>query len=77
MKTFRSLFISSQTIYSDLTKPKLLTSAICIVALFSVDLTYGYHPISPYRIVWEILFDLSIRMEDNPVLLSHLEMQQP
>ena len=48
MKTFRSLFISSQTIYSDLTKPKLLTSAICIVALFSVNLTYGYHPISPY-----------------------------
>ena len=48
MKTFRSLFISTQTIYSDLTKPKLLTSAICIVALFSVDLTYGYHPISPY-----------------------------
>ena len=29
-------------------KPKLLTAAICIVALFSVDLTYGYHPISPY-----------------------------
>ena len=29
-------------------KPKLLTSAICIIALFSVDLTYGYHPISPY-----------------------------
>ena len=29
-------------------KPKLLTFAICIVALFSVDLTYGYHPISPY-----------------------------
>lgn len=22
--------------------------AICIVALFSVDLAYGYHPISPY-----------------------------
>ena len=29
-------------------KPKLLTSVICIIALFSVDLTYGYHPISPY-----------------------------
>ena len=29
-------------------KPKFLTAAICIVALFSVDLTYGYHPISPY-----------------------------
>ena len=29
-------------------KPKLLTFAICIIALFSVDLTYGYHPISPY-----------------------------
>ena len=29
-------------------KPKLLTAAICIIALFSVDLTYGYHPISPY-----------------------------
>ena len=29
-------------------RPKLLTAAICIVALFSVDLTYGYHPISPY-----------------------------
>lgn len=29
-------------------KPKLLTSAICIIALFSVDLTYGYHPILPY-----------------------------
>ena len=26
-----------------------MTAAICIVALFSVDLTYGYHPISPYR----------------------------
>ena len=25
-----------------------MTSAICIIALFSVDLTYGYHPISPY-----------------------------
>ena len=48
MKTFRSLFISTQTIYSELTKPKLLTSAICIVALFSLDLTYGPHPISPY-----------------------------
>ena len=48
MKTFRSLFISTQTIYSELTKPKLLTVAICIIALFSVDLTYGYHPISPY-----------------------------
>ena len=47
MKTFRSLLISTQTIYSELTKPKLLTSVICIVALFSVDLTYGYHPISP------------------------------
>lgn len=29
-------------------KPKFLTAAICIVAIFSVDLTYGYHPISPY-----------------------------
>lgn len=29
-------------------KPKLFTAAICIVALFSVDLAYGYHPISPY-----------------------------
>ena len=29
-------------------KPKLLTAAICIVALFSVNLTYSYHPISPY-----------------------------
>lgn len=29
-------------------KPKLLTAAICIIALFSVDLTYGYHPILPY-----------------------------
>ena len=48
MKTFRSLFISTQTIYSELTKPKLLTSAICIVALFLVDLTYRYHPISSY-----------------------------
>lgn len=29
-------------------KPKLFTAAICIVALFSVNLAYGYHPISPY-----------------------------
>lgn len=29
-------------------KPKVLTTAICIIAIFSVDLTYGYHPISPY-----------------------------
>ena len=29
-------------------KPELFTLAICIVALFSVDLKYGYHPISPY-----------------------------
>lgn len=29
-------------------RPKLLTAAICIVALFSVDLAYGYHPVSPY-----------------------------
>ena len=25
-----------------------MTSVICIIALFSVDLAYGYHPISPY-----------------------------
>ena len=29
-------------------KPKFLTAAICIIALFSVNLSYGYHPISPY-----------------------------
>lgn len=29
-------------------KTKLLTLAICVIALFSVDLAYGYHPISPY-----------------------------
>ena len=29
-------------------KTKFLTTAICIIALFSVDLSYGYHPISPY-----------------------------
>ena len=29
-------------------KTKFLTAAICIIALFSVDLSYGYHPISPY-----------------------------
>lgn len=29
-------------------KPKLFTAAICIVALFSVDLAYGYHQISSY-----------------------------
>lgn len=29
-------------------KPKLLTAVICIIALFSVNLSYGYHPISPY-----------------------------
>lgn len=29
-------------------KPKLLTTAICLVALFFVDLAYAYHPLSPY-----------------------------
>lgn len=29
-------------------KNKFLTAAICIIALFSVNLSYGYHPISPY-----------------------------
>ena len=29
-------------------KTKLLTTAICVIALFSVDLAYGYWPVSPY-----------------------------
>lgn len=29
-------------------KPKLSILAIWIIALFSVDLAYGYHPVSPY-----------------------------
>ena len=29
-------------------KPKLLTVATCMIALFSVNLAYGYHPFSPY-----------------------------
>ncbi|WP_295938667.1 hypothetical protein [uncultured Alistipes sp.] len=29
-------------------KTRLLTLAICIAALFFVDLAYGYHPVSPY-----------------------------
>lgn len=29
-------------------KTKLLTMVICIIAVFSVDLAYGYHPVSPY-----------------------------
>ncbi len=29
-------------------KPKLVTTAICLVALFFVDLAYAYHPLSPY-----------------------------
>lgn len=29
-------------------KSRLLATAICITALFSVDLAYGYRPISPY-----------------------------
>lgn len=29
-------------------KPKLLTAAICSIALFSLNLAYGYHPLSPY-----------------------------
>ena len=29
-------------------KPKFLAAAICMIALFSVDLAYGYHPLSPY-----------------------------
>lgn len=29
-------------------RPKLFMLAIWIVAFFSVDLAYGYHPISPY-----------------------------
>ena len=48
MFSFRSLFVHPTTIHTDLTRPKLITAAICIVALFSVDLTYGYHPIPPY-----------------------------
>ena len=29
-------------------KLKFLTAAICLIALFSIDLAYGYHPLSPY-----------------------------
>lgn len=29
-------------------KPKCSTAAICLIALFSIDLAYGYHPLSPY-----------------------------
>lgn len=29
-------------------RPNFLTGAICMIALFSVDLAYGYHPVSPY-----------------------------
>lgn len=29
-------------------KTKLLTTAICVIALFSVDLAYAYYPVSPY-----------------------------
>lgn len=29
-------------------KPKLLTVATYMIALFSVNLAYGYHPFSPY-----------------------------
>ena len=29
-------------------KPKLSTSAIWLIAVFSVNLAYGYHPLSPY-----------------------------
>ena len=29
-------------------KSKLLFAAICIIALFSVNLTYGHYPVSPY-----------------------------
>ncbi|MCC8034662.1 MAG: hypothetical protein LIO77_01860 [Rikenellaceae bacterium] len=29
-------------------KTRLLTTAICVLCFFSVDLVYGYHPISPY-----------------------------
>ena len=29
-------------------KPKFLAAAICLIALFSIDLAYGYHPLSPY-----------------------------
>jgi len=29
-------------------KAKLLTTAICVIALFSVDLAYAYYPVSPY-----------------------------
>lgn len=29
-------------------KPKFLIAATCMIALFSVNLAYGYHPFSPY-----------------------------
>lgn len=29
-------------------KPKFLIAAICLIALFSVNLAYGYYPVSPY-----------------------------
>lgn len=34
-------------------KPNFLTGAICMIALFSVDLAYGYHPVSPYACCME------------------------
>lgn len=37
-------------------KTKLLSMAVCIIAVFSVDLAYAYYPISPYAYV-----------ADNPV----------